>query len=119
MFFLLFLALKHHHIASEKATRKNIKEESDYQERGGNYSDLKLIRWKTQGFPIRISKIKCSQNKTLHFGFPTAKVEDINKTIKSLNPRKATGPDGIPVKMLKSARNIIDAHPTNIINRDI
>ena len=34
------------------------------------------------------SKIKCIQNETLNFDFPTAKFEDINKIIKSLNPRK-------------------------------
>ena len=66
-----------------------------------------------------VSKIKYNQNKTLNFDFPTAKVEDINKIIKSLNPRKATGPDGIPVKILKIARNVIDSHLTNIINIDI
>ena len=66
-----------------------------------------------------ISKIKRNQNETLKFDFPTAEVEDINKIIKSLNPRKATGPDGIPVKILKIARNVIDSHLTYIINRDI
>ena len=35
-----------------------------------------------------VSKIKCNQNETLNFDFRTAKVEDINKIIKSLNPRK-------------------------------
>ena len=29
------------------------------------------------------------------------------------------GPDGIPVKILKIARNFIDSHLTNILNRDI
>ena len=66
-----------------------------------------------------VSRIKCNQNETLNFDFPAVKVEDINKIIKSLNPRKATGPDGIPVKILKIARNVIDSHLTNIINRDI
>ena len=66
-----------------------------------------------------VSKIKHNQNETLNFDFPTAKVEDIHKIIKSSNPRKATGPDGIPVKILKIARNVIDSHLTNIINRDI
>ena len=66
-----------------------------------------------------VSKIKHNQNETLNFDFPTAKVEDINKIIKSLNTRKATGPDGIPVKILKIARNVIDSHLKNIINRDI
>ena len=37
--------------------------------------------------------------------------------MKSLNPRKVTGLDGIP--FLKIARNVIDLHLTNIINRDI
>ena len=37
---------------------------------------------------------------------------------KSLNPRKATGPDDIRVMILKIARNVIDSHLTNV-NRDI
>ena len=63
--------------------------------------------------------VKRNQNETLSFDFPTAEVEDINKIIKSLTPRKATGPDGILVKILKIARNVIDSHLTSIINRDI
>ena len=30
-----------------------------------------------------------------------------------------TGPDGIPVKILKTATNVTDSHLSNIINRDI
>ena len=63
----------------------------------------------------QVFQIKCNQNETLNFDFPTAKVEDINNIIKSLNPRKAT----IPVKILKIARNVIDSHLINIINKDI
>ena len=59
------------------------------------------------------------KNETLNFDFPTAKVIDINKIVKSLNPRKATGPDYISVKNLKIARNVIDSHLTNILNREI
>ena len=73
---------------------------------------------KHENHPI-VSKIKCNQNETLNFGFPAAKVTDVSKIIQSLNPRKATGPDGIPVKILRIARNVIDSHLTNIINRDI
>ena len=65
------------------------------------------------------SKIKCNQNETLNFDFPVAKGEDMNKIIRSLNPRKATAPDGIPVKISKIARNVIYSHLRNIINRDI
>ena len=50
-----------------------------------------------------VSKIIYNQNETLKFDFPTANVEDIDKRIKSL----------------KIARNVIDSHLTNIINRDI
>ena len=62
-----------------------------------------------------VSKIKRNQNETLNFDFPTAEVEDINKIIKSLNPRKATGSDGVSVKILKIARNIIDSHLKQIL----
>ena len=66
-----------------------------------------------------ISKIKNNQNKNKTFEFPEAKVEDINKIIKSLNPKKVTGPDGIPIKVIMSANNVIDSHVTNIINQDL
>ena len=36
------------------------------------------------------------------FNFPEATTEDINKVIKSLNPNKATGPDHIPLKIIKN-----------------
>ena len=64
-------------------------------------------------------KIKCNQNEAVYFNFPTSKAEDINKIIKSLNPGKVVGPDGVPIKILKIARNFIDSHLTNILNRDI
>ena len=39
----------------------------------------------------------------------------MNKIIKSLNLGKATGQDGIPVKILKIAKNVISLHLANII----
>ena len=46
-----------------------------------------------------IIKIKeCSIN-SIPFDFPKPTVEDISLIIKSLNPKKATGPDGIPIKV--------------------
>ena len=33
-----------------------------------------------------------------------------------MNPKKATGPDKIPVKIVKLAASVIDSHLTNIIN---
>ena len=67
-----------------------------------------------ENYPV-VSKTKCNHNETLSFDFPTAKVEDINKIIKSLNPRKATGSDSIPIKILDIARNFTDSHLKNII----
>ena len=43
----------------------------------------------------------------------------INKIIKRFNPKKATEPDKIPVKMVKLATNIIDSHLKNITNNDL
>ena len=37
----------------------------------------------------------------------------------NLNPKKSTGPDHIPLRIIKSSANIIDSHITNIINQDI
>ena len=53
----------------------------------------------------------------LCFTFPEAKTE-INKIINSLNPKKATGPDCIPIKVIKTASKIVDSHLTNVINED-
>ena len=49
----------------------------------------------------------------------TQTVEDISLIIKSLNPKKATGPDGIPIKVLRYASNATDSHLCNIIGNDI
>ena len=49
------------------------------------------------------------------FNIKAASVGQINKIIKGLNPKKATGPDKIPVKIVKLAASVIDSHLTNII----
>ena len=36
-----------------------------------------------------------------------------------LNPKKATGPDKIPPKIVRLSANIIDSHLMNIINNDL
>ena len=66
-----------------------------------------------------IIKIKeCSINSNL-FEFPKPTVEDISLIIRSLNPKKATGPDGIPIKILRCASNIIDSHLRYVIVQDL
>ena len=36
-----------------------------------------------------------------------------------MSPKKATGPDKIPAKIVKLAASVIDSHLTNIINNDL
>ena len=44
------------------------------------------------------------------FDIPAAKIEDINTIIKNINPKKATGPDKIPPKIVRLSANIISSH---------
>ena len=66
-----------------------------------------------------IKKIKNNFLNSKPFDFPEPTVKDINTIIKSLDPKKATGPDGIPIKIIKHALNIIDSHFCNIIKKDL
>ena len=43
----------------------------------------------------------------------------MNKIVKLLNVNKATGPDGIPLKLIKLSVNAVDTYLTSIINHDI
>ena len=51
--------------------------------------------------------------------FPEPTVKDINSIIKFLDPKKATGPEGIPIKILRHASNTIDSHFCNIMKKDL
>ena len=53
------------------------------------------------------------------FSIEPATVVKINKLIKYLNPKKATEPDNISVKIAKLATNIICSHLRNLINNDL
>ena len=59
------------------------------------------------------------QKENNDFNIKAASVGQINKIIKGLNPKKATGPDKIPVKIVKLAASVIDSHLTNIINNHL
>ena len=50
--------------------------------------------------------------KNLIFNFLKAIVGDIIEMIKTIHPRKATGPDGISIKVI-----VIDSHLTYILNK--
>ena len=56
---------------------------------------------------------------TIKFDIPTAKIDDINKIIKNINSKKATGPDKIPPKIVRLSANVIDSHLMNIINNNL
>ena len=43
----------------------------------------------------------------------------MNKIIKNVNTKKATGPDKIPPKIIRLSANIIDSRLMNIINNDL
>ena len=66
-----------------------------------------------------IIKIKEIVEEKPIFDFAEATTEDINTIIKSLNPNKATGPDRIPLKIIKTAANVIDSHLAYIISKDL
>ena len=55
----------------------------------------------------------------LSFDLPPASKEDINKIVKSLNANKATGPDGMLLKLIKFSVNVVDKYLTSIIDHDI
>ena len=63
--------------------------------------------------------IKSSVTQNSKFNLPNATTQDINKVINSLSSKKATGPESIPVKLIKLSANAIDSHLANIINKDI
>ena len=59
------------------------------------------------------------QKENSDFNIKTASVGLINKIIKDFNPKKAAGPDKIPIKIVKLAASVIDSHLTDIINNDL
>ena len=68
---------------------------------------------------LSIQKIKSVFNTDTKFELPKPTASDINKIIKSLDPNKATGQDGIPAKFVQMSANVIDCRLSNIIACDI
>ena len=106
--------LNNHHINTvEKASRiapKSLGNPSDPEQ---DKSTVQNIVQYYQNHPS-IKKIKVNFQNLNPFDFPESTVKDISKIIKSLNPKKATGPDGIPIKIIKYASNAIDSQIYNI-----
>ena len=53
------------------------------------------------------------------FTIKEATVSDINTLLKSVNKKKATGPNNISPKLVKLSANVIDSHLCNIINKGL
>ena len=66
-----------------------------------------------------VIKIKKPAKSNESFTFPEAKTEDINKIINLLNPKKVTTSNGIPIKVIKTASEILDSRLTYVIKQDI
>ena len=66
-----------------------------------------------------IVEIKENINIVENFTIKEATVSDINTLLKSVNKKKATGPDNIPPKLVKLSVNVIDSHLYNIINKGL
>ena len=66
-----------------------------------------------------ILNIKSKNTVKNTFNIPSATSGQINKIIKELNVKKATGPDKVPLKIVRLSANIIDSHLTDIINSDL
>ena len=63
-----------------------------------------------------------NQHEDLTFNFPKATIGHIIKIIKTLNPRKEIpkpGPNEIPIKIIKTALNVIDSHLRKIMIKDL
>ena len=69
--------------------------------------------------PLSIETINKIFTKKENFDVSTATTEKINKIIKELDPKKATGLDKIPPKIVKMSANVIGSNLANIINNDI
>ena len=66
-----------------------------------------------------IISIKTEFRPTAGLNIKPTTVDQINKIIRSLDAKKATGSNKIPVKVVKMSAYIIDKHLTNTINNDL
>ena len=66
-----------------------------------------------------IISIKNKFRPTAELNFKAATFDQINKIMRHSEARKATGPDKIPVNVVKMSPYIINKHLTNVINNDL
>ena len=91
--------------------------EGNPENKTNDITTVQSITWYQTHPSILNFKSKNTVKKT--FDIPTASSEQINKIIKELNAKKATGPDKIPPKTFRLSAKIINPYLTNIINSDL
>ena len=79
---------------------------------------IKQIIKKFESHPS-IVEIKKNINIIEKSTIKEATVSGINTLLKSVNAKKATGPDNILPKLVKLSANVIDSHLCNIINKGL
>ena len=104
--------------AVEKITGKTPTSLGDSSNQQNDTNNVKKIISEYKNHPSVVT-IKETYKNFGNFNLPKASPKDINKIVKSLNSKKATGPDKIPPKLVKLAANIIDRHICNILNQSI
>ena len=65
---------------------------------------------------VKIKQNVNAQTNLASFSFPQATKDEINCILKNINPKKSTGPDKIPPKLVKIAADILDSPLSEIIN---
>ena len=99
----------------EKTSGKPV--ENSFENRHDNLKVIKII--KKYEKHQSILEIRKNLKMTENLKISKAEVSDINKLLKNINIKKATGPDVIPPKLVKLSANIVDSHLCNIINKDL
>ena len=79
---------------------------------------VKQIIKKFESHPS-IVEIKKNINIIEKFTIKEATVSGINTLLKSVNTKKATGPDNIPPKLVKLSTNKIDSHLCKIMHKGL
>ena len=83
----------------------------------GSYISLLLFK-EYENHPSIIN-IKNQNLAKRSYEIDSATTNEINITIREVDPKNATGPNKIPAKILKLSANLIHSHLTSIINIDM
>ena len=82
----------------------------------GHTVDLIIEKFRYNPIIVKIKQNANAQTDLASFSFPQATKDEINCILKNINPKKSTGPDKIPPKLVKIAADILDSPLSEIIN---